>query len=91
MKKASKYQYENFRRRFDLKNPVVQEEIDFLRYPQDLVALGGSDHGWLFHKFEEANSRFFTDKARPLLPSTRCFEKMKFKVELSVDCADTAN
>lgn len=65
MKKASEYQYENFRRWFDLKNPVVQEEIDFLRYPQDIVALGGADHGWLFHKLEEANSRFFTDKARP--------------------------
>jgi hypothetical protein len=44
-------------------NPVVQEEIDFLRYPQDMVALGGEDQGWLFQKIEQANSGLFTDKA----------------------------
>jgi hypothetical protein len=63
MRSASGYQYENFRRWFDVKNPVLLQEIEFLRYPHDMVTLGGSDQGWLFHKVEEANLRFFTDKA----------------------------
>lgn len=66
LRPASQYQYENFRRWFDLTNPVVQEEIEFLRYPHDMVALAGSDQGWLFNKIEEANSELFTDKASRL-------------------------
>jgi hypothetical protein len=45
MRSASQYQYENFRRWFDLKNPIVQKEVDFLKYLQDMVALRGEDQG----------------------------------------------
>ncbi|KAI9780828.1 MAG: hypothetical protein M1839_006455 [Geoglossum umbratile] len=63
LQRASSYQYENFRRWFDYRNPLVQEEVDFLRDPHDLVALGGPERDWLHRKIEGINSRLFTDKA----------------------------
>jgi len=70
LRPASKYEYENFRRWFDVKNPIVQEEIDFLRYPHDMIALGGSEEGWLFHKIKETNSRIFSENASSRYPIT---------------------
>jgi hypothetical protein len=78
MRPASQYQYENFRLWFDLKNPVVQEEIEFLRYPHDMVALGASDQGWLFNKIEEANLRFFADKVSPLAQHLQISHRAKY-------------
>jgi hypothetical protein len=62
---ASDYQYENFRNWFDLKNPIVLEEYDFLRNKQDLVNIGGPDRDWLYKKIEGRNTRFFSNKVCP--------------------------
>jgi hypothetical protein len=79
MRLASQYQYQNLRRWFDLKNLVVQDEIDFLRYPQDIVALRGEDQGWLFHKIKEANSSLFTDKhVLTSVPNPSKLKKLNF-------------
>lgn len=60
---GTRYQFENFRHWFDCRTPLYRRKPTSLRHLQDMVGLHGSGQGWLFHRIEKANSRFFTDKA----------------------------
>jgi hypothetical protein len=64
---ASSYQYKMFNRFIEARQPLLGEEIESLRHPEDLVSIGGPERDWLHRMVEEKEWPIFTGQVRWLI------------------------